>query len=477
MKGFGTATDDINPFIDNFFRWISGKTGGRKLDPVPTNAGQTAHDVASFGTQVGALGLAKDKVPEAISDPIGKAGFQNVAKEILNEGPSKARVLADQHAHAIELQKHVAGVEQAVHTDAQQAMSQVASKVDAAHPDGAFDKADVGNRLNNAIGDTLSDKSQLPKSVRDLLPKEGAGKQPGPNIGGKTLDLAKPEDMAAYQKYKASGAFTPEEIANYEGKATGSLTFEELKQKRSDLGKQMQSLQGPAKAAGSAAYGELSQMLREGAKAAGVEPDWIDANAKWKGYLDDFHRSPIQKTLFGENAHDIMDPLTGKSRVQVLDTLSKYEPFGMDMDKINQEVRRSGVTDTIQRLSRPTKMDLIIARMSPGGAALRAGVPRMLRSPGASDFLGGKGFEPENISPKKVYPNKAAAAADLKGNPTPFGGGESELDQATRRAPTGRPKPLDTLIEERRSAEKATEEAKRQAWEKAQEAKRKGDKN
>jgi hypothetical protein len=384
-----------------------------------------SHGLGATVGNAATLGLLK-KSPEVLSDPLGTAAFQKTAQEIINEGPSKARVLADQHAHALELQKHIAGVEDAVHTDAQQAMSQVAAKVDAANPNGAFDKADVGTRLKSAIGDTLSDTSQLPKSVRDLLPKEAAGKQPGPNIGGKALDLSKPDDMAAYQKYKASGAFTSEEIASYEGKATGSMTFEDLKQARSNLGKQMQSLEGAPKAAASAAYGEMSKMLREGAKAAGAEPDWIDANAKWKGYLDDFHRSPVQKTLFGENAHDIMDPLTGKSRVQTLDILSKYEPFGIDMDKINQEVRRSGAIDTVQRLSRPSKMDLIIAKLSPTGAALRSGVPRALRSPAAADFLGGKGFEPENISPKKVYPNKAAAAAALKGkgptggNPTPF---------------------------------------------------------
>jgi len=56
----------------------------------------------------------------------------------------------------------------------------------------------------------------------------------------------------------------------------------------------------------------------------------------------------------------------------------------------------------------------------------------MLRNPAAADFLGGKGFEPENISPKKVYPNKAAAAAALKGdmprgNPTPFGGASEAM--------------------------------------------------
>src|SRR5260370_25382706 len=100
----------------------------------------------------------------------------------------------------------------------------------------------------------------------------------------------------------------------------------------------MQNLEGRAKAAGNSDYGEISKMLRESARDAKMEPDWIDANARWKNYLDDFHRSPVAKTLEGENAHDIMEPLAGKSRVQVGQILQKYTPFGLDVDKINHEI-------------------------------------------------------------------------------------------------------------------------------------------
>ena len=382
----------------------------------------------SLGSGAGQLAMLKAG-GKAGEDPVGVKGFQNTAREIINEGPSKARVLADQHAHALELQKHVASVADAVHQDAQQAMAQVSQAVDSAKPEGAFDKAEVRGRVSAAMGDTLEDQSQLPTSLKKLTTPE---KPSMANFVNKnTADFVNrlkqggmaPDEIA--QALKEQG-FQPTEIKAALGDTgttqPGRMTFEEVKQARSDLGRQMGRLQGPAQAAASAAYGELSKVLREGARDASQEPQWIDANAKWKGYLDDFHRSPIAKTLAGENASDIMEPLTGKSRVQTLDILSKYEPFGIDMEKINQEVGRSGAIDTVQRLSRPTKMDLLIAKLSPTSAGLRAGVPRMLRNPAAADFLGGKGFEPENISPKKVYPNKAAAAADLKGNSTPFGG-------------------------------------------------------
>lgn len=453
-------------------------------------------DSSKFGHGMGAvlgnaatLGLLK-KAPEALADPLGGEGAARVGREVFNEGASKARVLSDQHAHAIETQKHIAGVADAVHTDAQQAMAKVSEAVDAAKPEGAFDKGEVGNRLKTAIGDTVSDTSQLPKSVQKLMPVESTGRQLGPNIGGKVMDLSKPEDMAAYQKYKASGAFTPEEIAKYEGKSTGGMSFEELKQARSDLGKQMQNLQGAAKAAASSAYGELSKVLREGARDAGVEPDWIDANARWKNYLDDFHRSPIAKALESENAHDIMEPLTGKSRVPVLETLSKYTPFGIDMDRISQEVAGFGVGDTALKLSRPTKMDLLLARLSPTAVALRQVGPRMMRNPSVIRAIGGEGFPSELISPKKVFPTKEAAAAALKGkipppdeppsgglpkgNPTPFSpapSGETAMEMDRRASATAR-KPLEEIITERRATEKEQAEAKRSAWEEKQRAKR-----
>jgi hypothetical protein len=439
-SGFGNAMDAINPLIDNFFRKLTNVTGGPQREMRQYDVGKSAHDIAAFGTQLATL-KGGEKVPEAIADPIGKSAFQNTAREILNEGPSKVRVLADQHAHALELQKHVAGVADAVHQDAQQAMAQVSQAVDSAKPEGAFDKAEVRGRVSAAMGDTLEDQSQLPTSLKKLTTPE---KPSMANFVNKnTADFVNrlkqggmaPDEIA--QALKEQG-FQPNEIKAAVGDIgttqAGRMTFEEVKQARSDLGRQMGRLQGPAQAAASAAYGELSKILREGARDASQEPQWIDANAKWKGYLDDFHRSPIAKTLAGENASDIMEPLTGKSRVQTLDILSKYEPFGINMDKINQEVGRSGAIDTVQRLSRPTKMDLLIAKLSPTSAGLRAGVPRMLRNPAAADFLGGKGFEPENISPKKVYPNKAAAAAALKGggdmprgNPTPFGGASDAM--------------------------------------------------
>jgi hypothetical protein len=421
--GQKTAGDVLNAtppvaLAKSAYSGLSDIYGGGVRGGVGPDPSRVAHGAGSLAGNIASLGLLKG-TPEALSDPA--AGLKQGAAEVMNEGPSKVRVLGDQHAHAIATQQHIAGVADAVHSDAQQAMASVAAKVDAAKPAGAFDKVDVGNRVKTAIGDTVADTGQLPKAVRDLLPKEPTGpKSTGPTVGGRHFDLSNPTDFQAYQKLKAQGAFTPEEIGRMEGTSGGpTQTFNELQQARSNIGRQMQGLEGAPKAAASAVYGELSKMLREGARDAGAEPEWIDANARYKNYMDDFVRSPLAKSLAGENATDIMQPLAGKSRMQVLNILSKYEPFGMDMQKFNQEVGGYNLGSKTLKLGEPTKRTALIAAISPKMAAASVGIPRMLRNPGITRGIMGEGFEAADISPKKIYPTKAAAAAALKGKTPP----------------------------------------------------------
>lgn len=407
---------------------------GSPMLPGSTDIRGVAHGIGSLFGQAGNLGLL-EKGGEAVTDPF--PGIKQGAQEIMNEGPTTVKVLGNQHAHAIATQKHIAGVADAVHADAQQAMAQVSATVDAAKPGGVFDKTDVGNRVEAAVKDIVSDNSQLPKAIRDLLPKEPTGgKSTGPTVGGRHFDLSNPSDLKAYQKMKAQGAFTPQEIQRMEGGGNGDMhSFNDLQQARSNIGRQMQSLEGSPKAAANAAYGELSKVLREGAREVGAEPDWIDANARYKNYMDDFVRSPLAKTLAGENAHDIMDPLVGKSRMQVLDILSKYEPFGMDLKKFNEEVGGFNLGSKTLKLGEPTKRTALLAAISPKIAAASVGIPRMLRNPSVTRAVMGEGFEAPTIKPNKVYPTKEAAAAALKDRTPPESSGESEMERLRRNPP------------------------------------------
>lgn len=373
----------------------------------------------ALGSGVGQIGTLRAirSAPEAATNPIGDLAA--AGREVMGEGASKVRVLADQHAHALEVQKHISGVAEAVHQDAQQAMSSVSQAVDAAKPQGAFDKLDVQNRLKTAMGDKLADPNQLPAPLRKLMVEDAPSydAQMIKNTQGYVSKLKQSglNDQGIQAALKQQG-LKPAEIEAAMGANPGAMTFEKLKQARSDLGRQLDSLQGPAQAASKSAYGEMSTMLREGARDAGVEPDWLDATARWKNYLDDFQRSPVAKTLGAENAHDIMDPLAGKSRMQVADILQKYEPFGLDTAKVSQEISRFGIGETIGKLSRPTKMDLLMAGFSPKALAIRQLGPRIMRNPSVISAVAGKGFEDaQSIPSKQVFPSKVAAAKAVKG--------------------------------------------------------------
>lgn len=389
--------------------------GGGVRGGINPDSNQVAHGMGNLTGTAATMGLLKG-TPEAVSG--AGESMASVGREVVGEGASKVRVLSDQHAHALEVQKHIAGVADAVHQDAQQAMSSVSQTVDAAKPQGAFDKLDVKNRLTDAMGDKLADQNQLPASLRKLLATEAPSydAQMIKNTQGYVSKLKQSglNDQGIQAALKQQG-LKPAEIEAAMGTNPGAMTFEDLKQARSDLGRQLDRLQGPAQAAAKSAYGEMSNMLREGARDAGVEPDWLDATARWKNYLDDFQRSPVAKTLEADSAHDIMDPLAGKSRMQVADILQKYEPFGLDMTKVSQEIGRFGMGNTVMNLSKPGKMDLLLARLSPSAVALRQIGPRIMRNPKIFDKVMGEGFEAENIPSKKVYPTKEAAAAALKG--------------------------------------------------------------
>jgi hypothetical protein len=221
----------------------------------------------------------------------------------------------------------------------------------------------------------------------------------GPTVGGRHFDLSDPTDLQAFNRMKSQGVFSDAEISRMEGEKTGAgWTFEQLKQLRSDVGHELGGVRGPTGAAVNRVYGILSQELRGAAKEAGAEPEWLDANSKWKGYVDDFVKGPLKNTLKGQNAKDITDPFIGKTSEQVKQTLAKYDP--QTLPSLMQEINKHKIGATGERWNRPSKMDLLIAAISPKAAAIRLAIPRAMREPKVIETLTGKGL-PE-VPTKKV---------------------------------------------------------------------------
>lgn len=363
----------------------------------------------------GGRGLAK---------PMGGAQITGtgLVREVMGEGGSKARLLADQHAHALATKQHLAGVAEAVHTDAQTSMSQVLAKVDAAKPEGAFNKADIQSKVSDAMGDLVKVPEKMPSSVTKILAKDKGATGWEAAAQSNTARFIKQLRDQGLNDTRLKQVLTKEGLSAADIDSAmsnpGALTAEQLKQMRSDVGQELSRYgkKGVTGAALNKVYGVLSTELRNAAKDAGVESDWLDANNKYTQYANDFLRGPLKRSLFGSTASSIMEPLTGSTRLQIRDTLQKYRDagFNVDTDTLGEEMRRYGMAKTINRLSQPGKLDLLMAGFAPKALALRQLGPWMARRPGVLDRFAGEGFE-TTVPTRQVYPTKAAAMKANKG--------------------------------------------------------------
>jgi hypothetical protein len=383
-------------------------------------------------------GLLK-KTPEAMTDPLGREAMQNV----MNQGPSKAGFIHRQVERANATQSAVKSTLDAVHEDGKQLMSGVSKHIDSAESNGAFNRADVHAAVKDAMGVVKADQ-KVPAAITKVLDtfkpddtggwmQKGGKAAKGPTVGGKTLDLTNPSDKAAFEKYKNAGVFTPEEAARYEGGGSpeGKMSFEELKQIHSDIGRQIANTEGAVEAGVKAAYSKLGEMLRNKAESHGMLNEWSEGASKVKTFYDTAYRSPLKDTYFGSNHGKIMKPLVSDDLgPTVWKQLEKVAPYGLDMDKLKQTVDGYRYGKKMDMLNEPSRMTPILAAISPKMAALRIAIPRGMRTAGMTEHLYGKGLEnvPE-VPTSKIYPSAKAAAKARSGWET--------SDEAARRGASG----------------------------------------
>lgn len=397
---------------------MGGAIGQPTADRGVVDSGQFLHGFGSLIGQFAQLGLFKES-GEAVTDPIGRESVKNV----MNQGSAKADFIGRQVERAGAAQNAVKTTLDSVHADGKQLMSGVSSKIDAAEPNGAFDKADVHGAVKDAMGVVKADQ-RVPAAISKVL-EEGGTKPKGPIVGGKQMDLSKSEDMATYRDYKSRGVFTPEQAAQYEGSVGGKMSFEELHQVTSDIGRAIKTSKGPVEAGVKTAYAKLSEMLRSKVESTGKETgntglldDWMQGKDKVKTFYDIAHRSPLEDTYFGGNHGKIMKPLISDDLgPQVQPLLEKISPYGLDMDKLKQTVDGYRYGKKMDSLNEPTRFTPIMAAISPKLAAAKIAATRFMRTNLMESHLYGKGLYPvPQIKPNKLYPSKqAAAAAALKG--------------------------------------------------------------
>lgn len=383
---------------------------------------ESAAKAKSPGQMVGAL----SNVAGMMSDPVGNV--KGKVQEITGIGASKEAMLEASHDHALATQKHIQGGADAVHSDAQAGMQAVSDRMDAAHPEGYYNKTDIQAKVQDAVGDLVKNPEKMPASVNNIL----AGPKKGSTSRMLTTNEQTAGNMVAKSGLKGAEAqsmlsnlgYAPQQIdaimQNVEAvnptETPKNWTHAQLVQLRSDVGRDLggQEGKGVVGAATNKVYGILSQELRSGTEAVGKEigdkslgKDWLESTAKYKTYIDDFIRSPLRDTLTGQNASDIMGPLTGKDAILTKRILAKYRDYGLDTDTIAREVAGSRLDQTTDRWSRPSKLDLLLAAVSPKALAVRAGIPRAMRSPGVREFVAGKGFDVPDIPASKVALKRA----------------------------------------------------------------------
>jgi hypothetical protein len=309
----------------------------------------------------------------------------------------------------------------ALHSDGKDLMGSVSSHIDAAKPEGVFDRNDVAGTLKDAMG-VVKDPSKVPASVSKLMNAENA-EAPSPTIDGQKLNISDPQQAKVYQKLKASGAFDLKDLPQA---ANDKMSFEELKQVHSDIGRQIANAEGAPEAGLKTAYGKLGEMLRKEADSNGMLDQWQDGINKVRTFNNIAYRGPLKDTYLGENHGQIMKGLvnddTGPTAIKQLEALA---PYGVDVDKLKQTVQAYKYGDKMDTFANPSRRTLIAAALNPKIAALMQFGPAAMRSDRVTTSLFGKGLDAvPDVKPNKLYPSKVAAAQELKGNPTPFGGGE-----------------------------------------------------
>jgi hypothetical protein len=382
----GLAT--LNPLSPDVSKLYEQSASG----DVAGASGRGAVDIAAL--------LAGRKSPEAV-EKVGEipAKAQGAANEVMGVGKTSEAMKADQIAHAQAVKEHIASVESAVHADAKAGAVRIDSAIDKMNPDGFFEKSGIRMGVKDALGEISKIPEKWPASIGKMLVEDKVTRTTGPAVGGRTMDLSNPNDLAAYQRYKAQGVFTPEEIQRIEGsEKTPNWTMEQMRQLRSDIGRDLGKYEnkGAMGAALNNVYRYLTGEMRKAAASVGKEPEFLENNADYKQWVDDFHRSPLKKVLNGQTSGTILKAL-GDERVQEL--VSRYEDYGADPEALKQESKRAAIGQTIQRFSRPSKWDLVVAGLSPHSALIRLLVPYLMRNPKVLDTLGGKGLDTAKIIP------------------------------------------------------------------------------
>jgi len=345
----------------------------------PTEKGETRADVLE--RRLGAAGQVAMSIPTGAQ--VSRVGGQirSLPQAIAAVKSAPLEVRSAIHDNALDVRDHIDFVEKSVQADVSQQMEVASKGVEAKTPQ-AVAAEPVRAEIRQDLGELVKIKETLPKSLQAIL--ESTTKQPkttGPSIMGRVMDLSNPNDLLAFQRFKAQGVFSPEEIARIEGGvAKTNWGFEEAKQLRSDLGRELwgktsTSMPRTVYAAAAKAYGKMSEALQQAADNAGLGKEWKAANDLNHQFMEDFWRSPVRKIVKGQYASKIYEPLAGNPAEQVSRILDKYQSYGYDKPRVAASVKEYQRAQDAVKRGKASKYDYGIIGGTLAAAIFGKGFP------------------------------------------------------------------------------------------------------
>ena len=358
--------------------------------------GETARglgQLAGAGTQLVGMARAPEIVrnesPE-LTATRAKSTATNALQEIFNEGPSRSKMEQLQEADALSTKAKLSQLDQKVKTDASGLMQKVSTTVDEKIPEGSVDGTKVANDIKGDLSQYVKAKvlrAKLPPSIQKILDEAGGG------ATGKstTTRLSQNELRSVSMMYKqglrgddlrsalSNLGYAPKQVdimmQTTEGLADKPKLwgFKQSMQLRTELAQELftgasEKYPGAVRKAMYRAWQNLTDQLDSAADKAQVKPDWLRAREKYAAYMTDFYgqydrgkynSSPLNSSLQGDTAKDIMEPLAGKGAQKARDLLRKYKEFGSE--DITHDVRRFKTNEKVMRFASPSKWDILMA--------------------------------------------------------------------------------------------------------------------
>lgn len=344
-------------------------------------------------------------------------GAKNVLASVFNEGATREKMQKLQDYDALTTKAKISRLDKSVEADAGKLMTDTSKSVDQKFPQGSTDLSQTAKVIKDGLGEKVKAKTiraKLPSSLSKVIDESQGGS--GAKVSGRLSN----SELKAAMAMKNSGlagedlksalvnlGYAPKQVEGImsaiEGTETQSAlsSFEKMKQLRTELSKELfsgvsEKYPGTIRRVMYDAWKDMTAQLDSAAAKAGVSEEWARGKQKWANYMTDFYgkyergkysQSPIDKVLKGQNASEIMDPLSGSSAQQARDILRKYSKFGVNPEEIAKDVRRYGTNQKVMRFASPSKWDIII-----GGMALyrpewgipafiaRYGLPRLAES-------------------------------------------------------------------------------------------------